>query len=371
MSKKSRRSSFSFSPRPSAPTLPPSRDDWDLIGNSAMLRRVQLQEQFQEQLLELLLKKRLQEHEALDAWNVNAEGRNQGLVHLVDYAYARPMASLDGMEESDRKLLQGTDELPLSGSALVERLSGKEKQFETLKSKGTIVPYLDGKGRPLGLNDEERARLELLHELTESLRPMIQEREEKLQETGQALRLARGRGEPTEDLQQRIFEIQKELKPLKLRLKAFEDHKDGIVHWRIGRDESKGGRMKALGIARGDEILEGTRRARALLEAPDRDVPISVHSPTREMEMWKRVEQKDENGEPCVTWERRTLPPKELSDTVTAQVEGDGMELRLWGVLPPLEDSPPTWDTAKASMRISTMIPKNPKSGKAPRGKKK
>ncbi len=73
------------------------------------------------------LKRKPEEHQALAKWNTNAAGRNQGLVHTLDYAYARPPKS--GLEELEKN----TVGQPTTAKDLKEKHGITDKQIKNLE----------------------------------------------------------------------------------------------------------------------------------------------------------------------------------------------------------------------------------------------
>ncbi|MFM0649620.1 hypothetical protein PQR14_35335 [Paraburkholderia bryophila] len=83
--------------------------------------------------LEALTTRRVSEQASFDKWNPNAQGRNQGLVHVIDYAYARPPSS-----KVDKRLLQPNvmgQQHSLTGAGILQRLkeAGEPDTAESFK----------------------------------------------------------------------------------------------------------------------------------------------------------------------------------------------------------------------------------------------
>lgn len=374
--------------RPHAPMVVPLNDDMDLVGNAGMLLRTEhaRREQRDDELDELralklvekargdddmraMAEKRAQEQTALEKWNVNAEGRNQGLVHLVDYTAARPMAHLGDLAPDDQEILRRTDTAPSSGADLVDRLSGGRKQFEQLKKGGKLVPDVDGEGRPLGLSDEASDELSAAVRRIDALDEPIGTLGRRIGNVSREIAQAEKEWKGIQDEEQKreagaaLAERRRhcdELKAERARLtkerQVLAERVDDLSRWRIGREESKSGRMKAMGIPKGREVLDGTQRVLDLLAEPE----IQVRAPDREIDGMRRVQDDDR-----VRWEPARLGIDQLSDTATAQVEGDGMRVHMWGVLPRDHVEDPKWDDVKDSMRISTVIPMGSSNGKS------
>lgn len=96
-----------------------------------------------------------QEQKILDQWNTNAQGRNQGLVHLVDYSYARPTrlettppnvklnaAHRDALRQGDKN---GWDEQQWKANL-------GDKTFNDLKKQGYFSEFAGANTVPVGAN---------------------------------------------------------------------------------------------------------------------------------------------------------------------------------------------------------------------------
>lgn len=105
------------------------------------------------------------ERASLDKWNLNGEGRNQGLVHVVDYAHARPATSVKGKYGSleNTNLEDTIGRGAASGEDIREKLLAKgvaEKDFGKFASANLTPTRKDGGAgarvtRPKETDDEQ------------------------------------------------------------------------------------------------------------------------------------------------------------------------------------------------------------------------
>lgn len=94
----------------------------------------------QQQAIAPLIERRKGEQESFDKWNPNARGRNQGLVHVIDYAYARPPATKVDVRLHKEEVMGPHRTLTGSGVISALHASGLRTDAERKKPEQAFNP---------------------------------------------------------------------------------------------------------------------------------------------------------------------------------------------------------------------------------------
>ena len=210
------------------------------------------------------------ERKSLAKWNNNGDGRNQGLVHVVDYAHARPAASVKGKygaleEGSNLEDTIGRGALP--GSAIAEKLSTKgvaSKDFSKF-ADANLSPLRkdDGKGARL-TRSEETDSDETRGELADIDKAIADAKKEK----ANAIQIV--------PLKDRGAWAKKEGLAFTNKIARLEKLALDRTMYTVPREESKKGRVQTVeramdaapGAYKGDEINQVTNALDTLKGAP-------------------------------------------------------------------------------------------------------
>ncbi|MEL6894180.1 MAG: hypothetical protein AAFP84_21495, partial [Actinomycetota bacterium] len=390
------------------------------------------------------------EQQALSTWNDNASGRNQGLVHLIDYSYAPPAKVDSPMAQAARQLdaaettainkiedpstrervrsLHETEramgepaahaddgvaqELGAARRRALEELAPDVRrealahlalddtrrpttltEFQrrlpddvdaaALRDRGLIERVIDGNGDPVvrGPRVDERgvplpaaeqpaAALDRRRDAHRALDEATQrradaDREVKRIEDTEPRRTAmkkkdlkkltkpeqqaeqNAQREADRSRQQRLDDnpaYQDALAARDTADETFEARKrdveqaesavDAVALFTRTVDETKGGRLDALGIERGNEIIGGTAAADAAIAGADAagQGPITIRQPTREMNTWVRHTETADDGSDRVVWARENRSSDQLDATATRSIKHDGTRVEMWGL---------------------------------------
>ncbi len=334
---------------------------------------------------EAFVAKKAEEQAALGKWNLNGDSRNQGLVHLLDYSHARPPRNLSSgkvgktnLTAADQTLMASTDKAPRTGAELANGrlardaapdrgitargaeagLSSGRAGMRDLVANGALVPHLSGAGRPLHreASDTERAAWDARQAEIGVLNGQLATEDAALKARmrvvivglkGPACKAAQDNDPQVQGHRAEIARLKGEIET---RTVANEDE----TSYGIGREESKAGRMGAMGIAKGDEILEGTRRVEAAYDSAPGPISVKAPDPARAvMGRQRKVTPATADAPEKVTWdEEAPLPADQLQSTGSASATADGMTVHKWGV--GSGGHAPTAD----DLRFSTVIPK-------------
>lgn len=181
------------------------------------------------------LERKLEEQKALAQWNTNAQGRNQGLAHILDYAYAKPPKK--GFEE----LEANTGRQPISGKDLREKHKHTDKdinkleKYELDKEDGTEKKLLpvstkDEKGNIIKTNPEKSKQ---------DLNALKAQQKEYIDSLSPEEKKNLGKDEKNQELKNQIKEAEKQLADQ--------------TAYKVPREESKKGRIEQVETATGKE----------------------------------------------------------------------------------------------------------------------
>lgn len=181
------------------------------------------------------LERKLEEQKALAQWNTNARGRNQGLTHILDYAYARPPKQ--GFEE----LEANTGGQPISGKDLKEKHKLTDKQIQQLekyeleKEDGTEKKLL-----PVSTKDENGKVIKTNPENSkQKLNALKAQQKEYIDSLSPEEKKNLGKDEKNQELKNQIKEAEK--------------HLADQTAYKVPREESKKGRIEQVETATGKE----------------------------------------------------------------------------------------------------------------------
>ncbi|HEY9778928.1 MAG TPA: DUF4157 domain-containing protein [Leptolyngbyaceae cyanobacterium] len=174
------------------------------------------------------LKRKPEEQKALAQWNTNAQGRNQGLAHILDYAYARPPKK--GLEE----LEANTGGQPISGKGLREQNKLTDKQIQQLekyeldKEDGTEKKLL-----PVSTKDENGKVIKTNPENSkQNLNTLKAQQKEYIDSLSPEEKKNLGIDEKNQELKNQIKEAEKQLADQ--------------TAYKVPREESKKGRIEQV-----------------------------------------------------------------------------------------------------------------------------
>jgi hypothetical protein len=308
------------------------------------------------QQLQPHFEQRKTDQEALSKWNTNGQGRNQGVVHLLDYGYARPSNLSLGNKKDVMKQngLSGEQYDALSkadhegrGSFTHHGLTDPNKDYKLTNDqvKGLVKnKYLE----PVETPERKNAQGEV-QKAQEELEGLIKQKTAELKNAG-----VKGK-----EFGNQLNEFKKTDPSYLAKDKQLNDAKskeDAVTHYRTTSDESKRGRLERIANAggkdsleRGKEIEDGTHIVSGLMNqenlknAQKKDPPASLQG-------WQRT------GEG--KWKEQEIPQSELKHTVSADFEGNGLAVKTWGTL----DDPNADPSEHAgNLGISTLMGSNKK----------
>ncbi|MEO6910494.1 MAG: hypothetical protein ABI158_06185 [Edaphobacter sp.] len=312
------------------------------------------------------LEQRVKDLAALSKWNINAEGRNQGLVHLLDYAYARPSSlsvtpeatvkSQTKLNDSQYRMLSGLNDPTKAGISheilTTEKREYKftEQQLVLLVSKG----YLEVIETPA-----MRAAKNEVAKLDSELKQLATAKQGQLVSsgvTGKAI-----------GVQLAAYKSTDAIYRLKVgQLTAAESKANALTTYMTKSDMSKRGRLGLIATAgglgsieRGKEIEKGTEIITRLMtgSAPTQ---TSITYPTRNMILWQPTGGLSKNPYPNAkagpgtkAWHEVDTPPSGLKSTASGEFKGSGLTVKVWGVL---DDPSVNLATHAKNLGISTVM---------------
>ena len=285
---------------------------------------------------------RVRDQAALSKWNINAEGRNQGLVHLIDYAYARPsslsvtpeanvksQAKLSDMQYHMLSTLDDPSRAGVSHEILTSPTRGykfSEEQIKLLVAKG-YLEVIETPALKAAKDDVVRLEREIEQLATAKRGTIITSGV-----TGRAI---------SEQLA-----IYKAGLPEVLQLAVAKTKANSLTTYMTKSDVSKRGRLGLIAtagglgsIARGKEIEKGTEIVTGLMTS-SAPTQISSAAPTRNMTLWQQTGGLSKNPYPQATpglgrqaWHEVDTPPLGLKSTASGEFKGSGLTVKVWGVL--------------------------------------
>lgn len=296
------------------------------------------------------------ERASLDKWNSNSDGRNQGLVHIVDYAKARPAAKVKGTSLANTNLEDHIGRGALTGESIRKKLGSegskaiKDKDFAKF-AKANLMPLRKDTGtdtpgtiltRTKEGDSEETVRD--LADIEAAIEEAKRAKSEAIQRVPKEERGAWSRGEGAV-MQTRI----KELEALALERSLYT----------VPREESKKGRVQTVARAMGeeddayagDEINKVTAALDTMVGA---DTTTSEHrekdgSSEYTSEGWVKtappVAGSEGVEEARATWETGTTTVPDVSAQSTYTSGGGGQKIKAH-----------TWGPNKTSKKYSTVM---------------
>jgi hypothetical protein len=176
--------------------------------------------------------RKVEEQKALGQWNTNAQGRNQGLAHILDYAYARPP------KQGFEKLEADTGGQPISGKDL-RKHGYTDKQIQQLekheldKEDGTEKKLL-----PVSTKDETGKVIKTNPESSkQDLNALKAQQKEYIDRLSPEEKKNLGKDKKNQELKNQIKEAEEQL--------ADE------TAYKVPREESKKGRIEQVETATG------------------------------------------------------------------------------------------------------------------------
>ncbi|WP_224365544.1 hypothetical protein [Hyalangium versicolor] len=286
--------------------------------------------------------RKTQEQAALNQWNTNAAGRNQGVVHLIDYAYARPTKfdttppNVKLTPQQQQALKQG-DKLGWNEAQWKQNLG--ETNFNSLKSKGYFSEFAGGDNKvPVGANPQRWQQLTTNHQ---QLSSQISTGEAALKTQRQAYtQQLTAQGVPKKEMGAKIKEWEAQ-NPQKQQLDALKAQRTGIEsdmnaqrRYTLASDTSKQGRLEQIekanglppgSLRNGNEIVGGTNAVQQHLQnnAP---FPANALSPNKPLEMYVK--------QPDGKWSLQQVQPQDLATTYSGKQEAGGLSIAQWGLSP-------------------------------------
>lgn len=280
-----------------------------------------------------------QEQKILDQWNSNAQGRNQGLVHLVDYSYARPpkintTPPKQGLTPEQMNILKQGDKNGWNEQQWKAKLG--DKTFNDLNKQGYFSNFAGANGVPVGANAQKWQQLTGQHQalsgqLGQAQAQLTAERKaytaQLKQEgvTGKEMGARLKQWEATNPTKQQADS-------LKSQLDGVQGQMDAQRRYTLASDVSKQGRLAQieqsaglpLGSLKGNEIIGGTNAVQNHLSGHPLN-PNAI-SPNKPLDMYV----KQPNG----NWSLQTVQPQDLAQTYSGKQTVDGLTVAKWGLSP-------------------------------------
>jgi hypothetical protein len=275
------------------------------------------------------------EQRELQKWNPNAQGRSQGLVHILDYAYARPPMRPEEHPQAE-EISRGQ---PMSGRKFMERLGIKDEKAFAKFAATNLEEYRsenEDLGKPLlpvaEKNGDGKIKFTNPQEQQQELQGLEAQMRDMMKDLEPVEKKQVGQSEAYRDLAQR----KKALEASLLLSKGY----------RVKRDESKRGRIaqveKAIGKApgefkSGEGEITGVTRALDLLTGETK--PASVQGPTGQpMTLAKEWVRSKKADQPPRWTEKENV---EITDTAQGEeyqtagtADRPNLEIRKWGPHP-------------------------------------
>ncbi|MFY0567716.1 hypothetical protein ACN28E_28345 [Archangium lansingense] len=297
----------------------------------------------QKQPLEAHIGKKKEEQKILgDKWNTNGQGRNQGLVHLLDYAYARPnkidttppSTKLTDAEKS--KLAQG-DKAGWDGARWKEELG--EKRFTELNDKGYFRKFQTEEGKHFGPNGAKLNDLSAQHQ---GAKQKLDDTNKKLSEERNQLKSKlEAENVPKKDIGNQMKEFNKTnatAKEAEKQKKVYQDLEKELANGRryvLESDTSKKGRLGQIensaqlppGSLKGNEIKGGTEAVEKVMAEAKQNgngPKLSENKPTKDMTSYDKIGP----GQ----WKEQTTKVEDLKPTHSSDQTAGGLNVKKWGV---------------------------------------
>ncbi|MGE5493599.1 MAG: hypothetical protein ACM31P_20265 [Actinomycetota bacterium] len=269
-------------------------------------------------LLEPHVAKLAAERKELDKWNLNADGRNQGLVHIIDYAYAPPPKT------QNAQLSELLAHRSMTGKALRREMGLDTSAFGELQKKDLMSgesekqPMLTKAGRKLQQNyDDVVSRMSTMMGGALDKKAMAQTSEYKW--------LGEQKNYLTQDIRDETIYS---LKP--------DDSKKGrlpLVAKSAGLPS-----FKTAATPHGSEIIGVTQELERL--RGDKSLSKTTPEPSKggtytAKESWVKAPDKNPNG--TTHWELQrnvTIPNTAVSEKVATDSNGAKLQVVRWGTAP-------------------------------------
>lgn len=186
-------------------------------GNRAVGSLVRVQRQFDE----AFVAQKAKEQKALEQWNVAASGRSQGLIHVIDYAKARPPKKVEEVppDAKDKRWVEFMAGHPLSGAQLAKTFGKEPSEAATIAWLTRFTKQLEPFSAPKNFDGEIAAREKTI---SDTIR-------------GATDKKAANTSAPVQSLRREIAELKSQL--------ALASR------WVVGRDDSKKGRVEKVAEA--------------------------------------------------------------------------------------------------------------------------
>jgi hypothetical protein len=311
------------------------------------------------------IQQRVSDQASLSKWNVNGEGRNQGVVHLLDYAHARP-SNLSLGKKDDVKKQTGLSDEQYDALSNADR-SGKR----SFTRQGLTNANGDYK-----LSDDQIDKLESKGYLEKLPTPAQQKADDAVKKSqGELDGLVKNKsnelknaGVKGKDLGNQLNQYKETDSNYKAKLKEVDDAKSNarnVARYTTKSDVSKKGRLDRLAsadgggkIPRGKEIEQGTRIVSGLMQN-SKPLNAKTSEPSKSIKQWQATGEKSRNpdakrpGTEVNSWKERDVPPSELKTTASADFKGDGLTVKTWGTL---DDPGTNLDEHAHNLGISTVM---------------
>jgi len=301
-------------------------------------------------------KQQVTDQKALSKWNINAEGRNQGLVHLLDYAFARP-SKLAVSPETDVKSQCGINEMQYHMLSLLDEPSAAPVAREVLTSPARAYkltePQLEKLVTKGYFEAFETPEFKLAKQRAETLdaelkQLLLLKRQEILS------RHVTGKAIGTElDLYKSTDITYKDKDALCSAAVLELKQKTSYV---LARDISKRGRLQRIAesggvdIARGKEIETGTKVVTDLIVSTAA-TNVTSSAPTRALTMWMPTGAQTASGR--TKWHEVVVPASGLKTTSSGEFKARGLTVKVWGVL---DNVPADLNAHAKQLGISTVM---------------
>jgi hypothetical protein len=288
------------------------------------------------------LEQRVKDQAALSKWNVNGEGRNQGVVHLLDYANARP-SNLSLSKESDVKKQTGLSDEQYAALSKADRSGHRSYTRNQLTDQGKDyklthdqVNKLVSKGylEPLSTPELDKAN-SAVKKAQGELDGLVKNKTDELTKQGVT-------GKQFGQQLKQFKSSDSSYAAKSEQLSKAKAQAEAVTRYTTQTDQSKKGRLERIANAdgkdslpRGKEIEEGTRIVSGLMNNKENLTATSKKAPSESMTQWRPTGEssQDPNANPATKWKQTVVPPSELKTTATADFKGNGLAVKTWGTL--------------------------------------
>ncbi len=272
------------------------------------------------------------ERASLDKWNLNAQGRNQGLVHVVDYARARPPTAVKGGPLNGENLEDTIGRGPLPGGVISEMLqergmeAGDFGKFAAKNLQPMLAQEGDGPRLTRTHDDDTPEDIDALRNIDAAIGHAKQAKSEAIQQVPG---------------NQRRAWLQGEGKPLVDRVNHLEQLALDRTLYSVPREDSKAGRVQTVARAMGeaddafdgDEINQVTNALDVMTGADDTTATHREADGSQTVDLGEQWARNGESGHGGAHWEMQPTAIQDVSASSSYVSGGDGQKIKAhtWG----------------------------------------